>query len=118
MGDRSADSIEARGHRTATRGRIHDRKRPHTITKPLQGGGRPYMTDVIQNFRLPPFKRYWPAPSSISSQPTIMRESWRLLGGCVLFRGNRFHEIAEALANRRILNREIGPGQFNCLLLA
>jgi hypothetical protein len=43
---RSADSIEARGHRTAAKGRIHDRERRHIITKPLQERGRPYMTDV------------------------------------------------------------------------
>ena len=35
-----------------------------------------------------------------------------------MFRGERFHEITQALANRFILNREIVRDQLNCLWLA
>src|SRR3954465_973280 len=40
------------------------------------------------------------------------------VAGYALFRDERFHEIAEALANCRILDREISPDQFDHLLLA
>jgi hypothetical protein len=36
---RSADSMKARGHPIANRGRIHNRKRPHASSTPLRGGG-------------------------------------------------------------------------------
>src|SRR5215213_4351666 len=42
----------------------------------------------------------------------------RFLGDYILFRGERIYEIVEALTNRRVLDREIGPDQFACFRLA
>jgi hypothetical protein len=41
-----------------------------------------------------------------------------LLGGYVVFRGKRFREIEQTPANRCILDREIGPDEFDRLRLA
>jgi hypothetical protein len=49
-GRRSADSIEARGHRPHIEAGYMTASDLHTITKPLQEGGRPYMTDRLQGF--------------------------------------------------------------------
>src|SRR5262249_23966174 len=47
-GCRSADSIEARGHRPRRKAGYMPASDLNAITKPLQEGGCPYMTDVTQ----------------------------------------------------------------------
>lgn len=56
-GRRSADSIEARGHRPHMEAGYMTASDRHIITKPLQEGGRPYMTDVTVQPGLSPLSR-------------------------------------------------------------